>query len=205
MPLYRFDIIQGSDEWHEIKVGKMSASVANDLLMKENTAGFTGLIDRLVEERYTGHKSTKKSFQSEDMLRGTEFEPEAALDYEMRHLIKLDIIGVVILDDWTLCSPDRLIDDDGLYQAKCPSFTTQRQYLKDKKVPTGYYKQMQFELYVTGRKYNVFHSYHPELPSFEVVVERDEAMIKTIHERVEYVKELVTKEIQFIHDISNQS
>ena len=63
---------------------------------------------------------------------------------------------------------------------------------------------MQFELYVTGRKYNVFHSYHPELPSFEFVVERDEAMIKAIHERVEYVKELVTKEIQFIHDISNQ-
>lgn len=196
---YRYDIQQNTEEWHEIKIGKFSASTAADLLMDKKNAGYKKLIDKIVEERITGKPSESKTFKGNEFTeRGHELEPIAREDYEIRNFKEVDIIGVVELDEWTLCSPDGLIDDDGLYQAKCPIFNTQKGYLKSRKVPSNYYKQMQFELYVTGRKYNVFNSYHPDLSAFDVIIERDEEMITEIKKRLEEAKQEVEQEIKYL-------
>jgi exodeoxyribonuclease (lambda-induced) len=157
----RFDIEQGTPEWHEIKYGKFSASVADNLLMGENTAGYNSLISRIVEERFTGRKTDGKSFSNGYMERGIEMEEEAVEYYEALHLCSTQKIGVIEVDDWVVVSPDRLIGDDGLLQIKCPIFNTQVGYLKSGKVPNNYFKQMQFELWASQRDYNVFFSYHP--------------------------------------------
>ena len=201
--ILRYDIIQNSDEWFELKLRKFSASTCADLLMDKKNKGYTGLIDRIIEERMTGLPSESKSFSGNrftDM--GHEREPMAAEDYELRNFVELEVIGVIELDDWVLCSPDRLIGDNGLYQAKCPIFNTQREYLRTQKVPGNYYKQMQFELFVSEREYNIFNSYHPYLPAVDIRVERDEVMIAEIARRLDEAKAEVENEINYLKSIS---
>jgi len=198
----RFDIIQNTDEWVEIKIGKFSASTCDALLMDKKTVGYTELIKKIIEERITKNPCESKKFSGNKFTdRGHEFEPIARTDYEFRNLKEVKQIGVIELDEWVLCSPDGLIDDNGLYQAKCPIFNTQLEYLKTKKVPTNYFKQMNFELYVSGREYNVFNSYHPSLPPVDIIVYRDEIMIKEIEKRLSEAKEEVLKEIEFINSL----
>lgn len=195
----RFDIKQNTEEWDAIRVGKITASVASDLLMDKKNKGYQKLIDKLVEERMTGKPTESRTFQGNEFTeRGHELEPVARDNYEMESFQEVKIIGVIELNDLVLCSPDGLINDDGLWQAKCPIFNTQKGYLKNPKVPTNYYKQMQFELFVSGREYNIFYSYHPSLPPVEIKVERDEEMIKQIRARVKEAIEEVNTEIKYL-------
>jgi hypothetical protein len=197
--VYRYDIEQNTDEWHAIKVGKFSASTCADLLMAKNTKGYQNLINKIIEERITGLASESKTWSGNSYTnRGHELEPFAREDYEIRYLQAVGIIGVVELDGWVLCSPDGLINDDGLYQAKCPIFNTQLEYLAKQKVPGNYYKQMQFELFVSGREFNVFNSFHPSLPAVDIILQRDEVMIAEIKQRLSEAKEEVLAEIELI-------
>jgi hypothetical protein len=189
---------QNTDAWIQYKLGKFSASTADKLLMDKKTIGYQDLIGQIVEERITGNPYEGKWQGNEFTDRGHEFEPEAVEDYETKHLIQTQKVGVIELDDWVLCSPDRLIDDNGLLQVKCPIFKTQKEYLKTEKVPGNYYKQMQFELFVSGRDFNVFYSYHPFLKPLEVIIERDDEMIAEIGKRLIEAKKDVLNEIKLL-------
>jgi predicted phage-related endonuclease len=202
MQQYRFDIKQNSEEWLALKVGKFSASTASDLLMAKTTAGYQKLIDKIIEERITGNPTESKTFSGNSFTeRGHELEPVAREDYEFRSFNDVVQVGVIELDEWTLCSPDGLIGENGLIQIKCPIFNTQREYLKTQKVPGNYYKQMQFELFVSEREYNIFYSYHPYLPAVEIRIERDEQMINEIQNRLEKAKAEVMAEIEFLNKL----
>lgn len=198
MPEYRFDIIQNTTEWDAAKVGKFSASSADALLMAKTTSGYQNLIDKIIEERITGEKTETGWSGNKYTERGHEFEPIAADDFEFNTFIETKLIGLVEYNDWAVCSPDRLIEDNGLLQIKCPIFKTQREYLRTQKVPGNYYKQMQFELLVTGREYNIFYSYHPHLPAVNIRVDRDEVIIAEIIKRLDEAKCEVLAEIEFI-------
>jgi len=209
-PLYRFDIEQNTDEWHNIKIGMFSASVTDKLLSGTNTKGFQELISRITEERLTGIKSDSIVFAGNKYTeRGHEFEPIARYDYEYRNLVSVKQVGVIIKDEWCLCSPDGLIGDNKLIQIKCPIFSTHREYLYLAKnntdirkiIPGNYYKQMQFELYVSGLDINVFTSYHPNLRALDIEVKRDEQMIKEIEDRLVEAKLLVLNEIEIIKNL----
>lgn len=198
-----FSIQQNTPEWFEIKLGKFSASTAAELLMDKSTKGYQGLINKIIEERITELPCESKKFTGNQFTdRGHELEPIAREDYERRNFKDIKTIGVIELDDWTLCSPDGLIDKDGIYQAKCPIFSTQREYLKADKPPGNYYKQMQFELFVSGREYNVFNSFHPYLPPFDKIIKRDEKMIHEIQVRLSEARKEVETEIKYLKSLN---
>lgn len=203
-PIYRYDIIQNSDEWFEIKVGMFSASIAADLLMSKTTKGYCNLIKKITEERITGERCESSQFKGNWATeRGHRFEPIAREDYELRNIEVVDLIGVVIKDKWCLCSPDGLIGNDKLHQIKCPIFSTHKEYLDDFKlgkfsVPGNYYKQMQFELFVTGREINIFTSFHPNLKPIDIEISRDIVLIDQIENRIGEAKEEILKEIEII-------
>ena len=206
-PVYNYSIEQNSEEWFEIKLGKFSASTCPELLMAKSTKGYQNLIARIVEERITGQQCENNTFKGNWATdRGLVLEPVARVDYELRSLQVVSIIGVVILDNFTLCSPDGLLGDNGLHQIKCPIFSTQKEYLFNqsfgKNVITGnHYKQMQFELYVSGREFNVFTSFHPNLPAIDITVDRDEILISEIKMRLEEAKIEVENEIKKIRNL----
>jgi len=205
----RFDIIQNSEEWYDIKIAKFSASIAADLLMDKKNKGYIELIEKISEERMTGTPCESKKWIGNSFTeRGHEFEPIAREDYEIRTLEDVKIIGVIEKDDWCLCSPDGLIGDDGLHQIKCPIFRTQKEYLDIvnfhsnlspnelmRKISGSYYKQMQFELFVSERKFNVFTSYHPKLAPIDIILTRDEELIKQIDTRLIEAKQEVNDRI----------
>ena len=114
------------------------------------------------------------------MQRGNDLEADAAKWYELQCDQETKVVGFCTTDDGTIgASPDRLVGDDGLLEIKCPSPDTHVRYLlyPDKGVDKAYRVQVLGQLYVTGRTWCDVVSYHPELPSVIVRVERDDAYI----------------------------
>ncbi|MBU2018011.1 MAG: YqaJ viral recombinase family protein [Bacteroidetes bacterium] len=194
MSKYYYDIEQNTDEWFQVKLGHFGASTAAELLMKSSTAGYNNLINRIVFERIVGNRP--ESFSNEWMERGIELEAEALKAYELMTFNKTQRVGYVELDKWIGCSPDSLIDDDGLIQVKCPKYSTHIDYILSDNIPSNYQKQMQFEMMVTERKYNIFFSYHPDLKPFIKIVYRDPEIIELIEKALCSAKQLVSERIQ---------
>lgn len=208
-PIYRYDIEQNSEEWEHIKIGMFSASSADKLLSSKDTKGYQQLISKIAEERITCQKCESSSFSGNTFTnRGHEFEQIARQDYEFRTLQAVKLVGVIIKDDWTLCSPDGLIDDNKLHQIKCPIFSTQEEYLEKVKkhtdirkiIPGNYYKQLQFELNVSGREFNIFTSFHPNLKAIDIEVPIDEIMQIEINKRLD---EAIVEVLERIEKIRN--
>lgn len=193
MSTYFYNIVQGTDEWFDIKRGKFGASSAAELLMTPGTAGYQKLINKIVFERVTG-KSVEQ-YSNGWMERGLELEPEAISEYELATFNKVNRVGYVASNEWIGCSPDGLIGEYGIIQIKCPAWNTQLEYYFSGQVPVNYYKQCQFELFVTDRKHNIFYSYHPGLKPFIFKIERDEEMINQIKSKLQESIKLVEHRI----------
>ena len=196
------DIVQNTDEWLNLRLGKFTASNASVLLSTRGDKGYKKLIREKVYERYTGELSDawKGNIYTE---RGHEFEPEARLDYEFLTGNKLITVGFVELDEWCGCSPDAFEEPNGLVQIKCLDFDAHLEVLEADKISTKHYNQMQFELMVTGREYNIYYGYHPKLPSFIKTVERDEKSISELKEKIEESKKLVLEKLSKLKNVEN--
>lgn len=210
------EIQQNSEEWLALRVGKFTASTCADLLMKDSTAGYTKLIDRLIEERFTSEACESDKFAGNAFTdRGHTFEPIAIMDYELKYFYDVDPIGFVEADDHLSgCSPDGFINDNGLIQIKCPIFATQRKYhdkikenagLSDNdlvyKLSSSYFKQMQFELMRTEREYNIFYSFHPRLKEISLKVVRDEKMISLIENKMSVANLIIEDQIKKLTEL----
>jgi hypothetical protein len=76
-------------------------------------------------------------------------------------------------------------------QIKCPSLAVHVEYLIGQKLPTDYVQQVQGELLVTGRKYNDFLSFYPNLKPLVVRCYRDEVFISRLRsELLKFIEEL---------------
>lgn len=160
-------IIQGTPEWHAIRLGKATGSRMADLCAKTKSgwgAGRANYAAELVAERLTG--TAAEHFQSAEMRWGNEKEPEARALYEFRFDADIQTVGFV--DHPTIamagCSPDGLVGTDGLVEFKCPNTATHIDTLLGALIPGRYMLQMQWEMACTGRLWCDFVSYDPRLP-----------------------------------------
>jgi len=191
------DIQQNSEEWLMLRIGKFTASCCDKLLSDPKTKGYKELIEKIAEERFTGEKCQSKVWIGNSFTEmGHILEPVAIKQYEDESFETVGRIGFVEKNSWVGCSPDGLIGNRRLIQVKCPIFRTQLEYLSKMKVPGNYYKQMQFELYVTERKVNIFYSYHKNLNPVEILLPRDEDLIEKIEQRLDTAKKEVNSLIE---------
>lgn len=161
-------IIQGTPEWHAIRAGKVTASRISDLTAKTKS-GVSALratyMGELICERLTGVASGD-GFKSAAMQWGTDNEPQARLNYAFDRNVEIEEVGFV--DHPTIrmagASPDGLVGTDGLAEFKCPNTATHLETLRTRNVPSGYVKQMYWQMACTGRQWNDFTSYDPRLP-----------------------------------------
>ena len=183
-PTYRFDIEQGSDEWHAIRRGVITASAIAKLLTgtgkPANNDTSRAQLYQLLAERITGESDP--GFYNDDMARGHLLEPFARDLYSQHYnevqecgFITCQLSGVVIG-----YSPDGLVGDDGLIEIKSPRQKTHLKSLLTNQVPGEYIPQVQTGLAVSGRSWCDFISYAPGLPLFVRRVERDEQVIGQI-------------------------
>lgn len=155
----------------------------------------------LIKERLTNVRMP--GYQSAAMEWGANTEPEALNEYLFRISAESHTpIGFVLhptLDE-AGCSPDGLINHDGLVEIKCPESHTHVETLLNEKVPGEYMKQIQFQLLCTERSWCDYVSYDPRMPPemslFIRRVPRDPQMIDLIqnelHKFLREVAETVT-------------
>lgn len=177
-------MIQGSDEWKQIRLGKVTASRIADVTAKTKTgwsAMRTNYAAALVAERLTG--VCQDSYMSAAMQHGCDTEPRAKLAYEF--YADTDIISVAFVEhpaiDMAGCSPDGLLGTTGLVEFKCPNTATHIDTLLGAEIDGKYVKQMQFQMACTGRDWCDFVSFDPRMPAemqlFVIRVDRDAKMI----------------------------
>lgn len=155
---------QGTQEWLEMRRGKLTASRMADAMAGKETAARKNYIAQLVAERLTGQIAP--SFCNDAMAWGTEHEPIARAEYEIltgRDVNLIDFVDHPELE-WCGASPDGLLLDDGLIEIKCPNTATHIDYLLGQKPPAKYVPQMALQLLCTGRKWCDFVSFDPRMP-----------------------------------------
>jgi len=176
--------MQGTEEWHSARLGKVTASRIADVLARTKTGwGATrkNYAADLVAERLTGQKA--ETFKSAAMDHGNEMEDQARRMYEFMRSTATEEVGFVNHPsiEMTGASPDRLIGDDGLLEIKCPNTATHIETLQGGSIKGVYLKQMQWQMECTGRQWCDFVSFDPRLPAEMQLhvtrVERDAAWI----------------------------
>jgi hypothetical protein len=177
---YHADMVQGSDEWHEIRCGMLTASnmsliLTPTLKMAANDKERAHLYE-LLAQRATNY--VEPHYVGDDMLRGKDEEYDARLLYSEKYepvtecgFITNDKLGFPIG-----CSPDGIVGDDGLIEAKSRRQKHQAQTIIEGKCPQEFMLQVQSGLLISERKWCDFISYCGGMPMFVCRVFPDEAI-----------------------------
>ena len=190
------NVVQGSPAWMACRVGIPTASEFDRLITTkgEPSKSRQKYIYQLAGETITGQK--EEQYQNQAMKNGNLREDDARKLYELISGDTVETVGICYPDKKKLwaCSPDGLLNTEGLIEIKSPTLAVQVEYLLDGTLPTNYFRQVQGQMAVTGRKYVVFFAYYPGLKPLIVRVERNEVFIKAL--KVEL--ELAVREIQIV-------
>jgi len=166
--MIRYDMPQRSPEWFAVRCGKLTASDAGDMLARIKTgeaAARRDLRARLVAERLTGQPQSD-GYVNDAMQRGIDVEPRALAAYEAMAGVLVSPVGFLAHDTLPAgCSPDGLVNDDGLLELKCPKTATHLGYLRDpSSLAAAYRAQLTHALWVSGRDYIDIMSFDDRLP-----------------------------------------
>lgn len=162
---------QGSEEWHNLRLGMMTASGISKLvtptLKIANNKDVRTYVYELAAERLTGRAADH--FMSYDMERGKLEEIEARIKYNQTQEHEAKECGFVINDTLGFevgCSPDGLVGTDGTIEAKSRVAKYQMQTIMEHvyscegdRIPSEFMLQVQSNLWVTKRDWCDFISY----------------------------------------------
>ena len=192
---------QGTDSWHQIRCGKVTASRVADIIAKTKSGYSTSrenYLAQLVCERMTGKPT--ESFTNAAMLHGTETEPFARAAYEAAKNVLVDELGFAIHPTISMAgaSPDGLVGEVGLVEIKCPNTATHIDTLLTQTVPTKYITQMQWQMACTQRQWCDFVSFDPRMD------EGLQLFIKRVEYDPIYVASLEKEVINFLMDVEDK-
>lgn len=192
------DCEQGSPEWHEARLGKVSASRIADMVAKTKSgpsASRANYAAELVAERLTGAAADR--FVSAPMQWGTDNEPLARDMYEFMRDTSVIKVGLVLHPtiDMACASPDGCVGPDGLVEIKCPNTATHIETLRGGEIDGKYLKQMQWQMACCNRAWCDFVSFDPRMPADMQLhvrrVPRDPVMIAELErEAVAFLSEI---------------
>ena len=180
-PKYYPEMIQGSDEWHAVRCGLLTASEVKLILtpklkIADNEKTRTHLWE-LLAQRISGY--TEPTYIGEAMMRGKEDEIYARIAYS-EHYGEVEEAGFITNDAWGFTlgySPDGLVGNDGLLECKSRrqayQISTVVENVIENTIPEEYVLQCQTGLLVTGRKWLDFISYSGGLPMAVIRVNPD--------------------------------
>ena len=198
------NIEQGSSEWLELRLGKITASRFKDVM----TNGRGGATSKTAESymiELAIEKVTGKSlpfFENEAMKHGTETEPQARAMYELLSGNEVSEVAFIEHNEFIGVSPDGLIGNDGLLEIKCPNTKTQvERFLSGVGLPADYQWQVHGQMWVAEREWCDFLSFDDRIDTAAQYictrVYRDEALVKELSERAgkfsENLQEMIIK------------
>lgn len=176
----------------------MTASRVADVVARTKTgwgASRANYMAELIAERLTGVKAD--SYQSKAMEWGTEREPEALALYAFMYNAEVVPAGFVPhpVIDMAGASPDGLVGDDGLIEAKCPNTATHIETLLGAPIDKKYLLQMLWQMACTQRRWCDFVSFDPRMPA-DLQLHR-----QRVHYDDERVAELARDVIEFLREL----
>lgn len=160
---YHENLTQGSDEWLAARCGLLTASkmkliLTPTLKIASNDDERKHLYE-LLAQRVTRY--IEPSYVSDDMLRGRDDEPDAIIKYSETYSPVREM-GFITNDEWGFTigySPDGLVGEDGLVEAKSRRQRFQVETIIKNAMPKEYVLQVQTGLLVSGRKWCDFITY----------------------------------------------
>lgn len=162
------DAEQRSPEWFAARLGRLTGSVAGDMLAKIKSgeaAGRRNLRLRLVLERLTG-RSLEGEFVSAAMQAGVDRESSAFRAYEALTGDVAVTTGFLAHTDLMAgCSLDgHLGDFEKLLSIKCRQPAAHYDFLRTGTIPGDALAQMRHELWITGAEAHDYFSWNPDFP-----------------------------------------
>lgn len=197
--MFKFiDIEQNTDEWLGLRAGKLTSSKMGCVMANYGKA--FGLPAKkyavnIAIEQITGNPIAS-TFSNDHMERGHEQEPIARMLYERKMFCEVSN-GGFFESDFIGCSPDGLVNKDGVIEIKSVIAPVHFDSIKRNTVDPAYKWQCIANLYFTDREWIDFVSFCADFPTGkQLFIHR---MFKTeyreefemIDERVESFKELV--------------
>jgi exodeoxyribonuclease (lambda-induced) len=198
-------ILQRSDEWHEQRKGKFTASEIYKL-MGIKALGETGkgyAFDKAIEELYG---ETEETFVSYDMQRGIELEPLAFSKFqELKdpEFLQVETCGFFNFGEDAGSSPDGLVGEDAILEIKCPKPSTFFKLVATNEIKDQYLYQMQLQMMATNRNKAHFFNYciidgieywH------EIIVTKDDVICDKMEARIKEASELKQ---EYINNLNN--
>ena len=195
------NIIQGSESWLQLRLGKCTASRVADVTAKTKTGVSASRGNYLIElalQRVTG--VIEPFYKNDAMQWGTDNEQTARTAFEVAHNVFVDQVAFV--DHPTIkdfgCSPDGVIGNS-LLELKCPyQSAVHWSYFKDG-CPSKYYTQIQAQMSCTGAKSVWFVSFDPRMPT------RSQLYIEEVMREEEFIKKLEDEVKQFLNEVEVES
>lgn len=184
---------QGTREWFEARIGVATASRFADACArkgKHDDEIAQACLDYAADvalERVSGER-VDNPFETPEMRRGRELEPEARYFYMERFNVPVEETGVILTDDRRFgYSTDGLVGDDGLIEIKCPSSALKMQRIWEFGDTAEYWHQVQGGLWITGRAWCDLCVYDPRLRlvnrrMWRRRIQRDNDWIETVLE-----------------------
>lgn len=159
------DIKQNEDEWIWLRSQKPTSSSLNKIMAHygkpfgepAHTYAINIAIEKLTGRAVTG------SYKNADMDRGHEEEPLAVMEYEKQFFCDVTNGGFF---DWGYfgCSPDGLVNDDGVIEAKSAIPSVHFSRIRKQSFDTTYKWQLLGNMKFTERKWIDFISYCGAFP-----------------------------------------
>ncbi len=177
------EIIQGSQEWLDLRKTKITATDAC-VIMGESS---WKTIIQLYEEKISQENNT---FVNQYMQRGLDLEPIARDLFCLQTGIEVN--PAIIIKDWTMASLDGISEcGKFIVEIKCPGKKDHDLALQGK-VPNHYYPQLQHQMYVADVQFAYYFSFDGA-DGVIIEVERDE----------EYIKKMMIEEKKFYECLNN--
>lgn len=159
--MIRYDIIQGSDEWHHIRYGKITGTSSSGLFKDTDT-----LFIHLLSCNLEGYAPEKPAFENDAMIRGKELEPFARMEISRKTGIKFKEVGWIDNDDIPIIgiSPDGISDCETIQiECKCLSKENHTEIIISKDIPLKYIHQC-LHAFTVNEKLKSLHfgSFRPE-------------------------------------------
>lgn len=162
---------QGSASWHAARAGCITASMFADARAKlksgpdkgKPTKAAQDYAFRLAVERISG-EPLDGGFETWQMRRGHELEPDARMAHEIRTGLIVQQVGLVKTDDLAFgASADGFIGDDGVSEYKCFLAPEKLRAFHIDQDAESIKDQVQGVLWITGRKWAHIGMYCPAL------------------------------------------
>lgn len=194
------DIEQNSDEWFQLRAGKVTASSLSKVMANYGKAFGEPAKKYAVEivvQQLTGSTSGG-GYSNEHMDRGHEEEPLAIMAYEAKYFCTVSN-GGFFCEDALGTSPDGCVGSDGLVEVKSAIPSVHFARLSKQSYDSAYKWQLAGHLKFSGREWVDFISYCSSFPedkklyvhrSYRADFEKEFEMIET---RLEDFQELLNK------------